>query len=200
MPIQRLSTFVVVAALAACSRSDRATRDSASGSVTAQMAAADTGNPSNVTPAEGLAQVTPTDARAVTRAIEYKLTDDNFRRFVQATDSLIVLRARDPQARAWLDKQVDDAGAGTRVTTRDAGRKRLEDYPAVNDAINAAGISVRDYFVAGIAIAQAERFMGNPKAAPPTPALGANAQFLDAHKAELQGLRAREKASGERGH
>jgi hypothetical protein len=33
--------------------------------------------------------------------------------------------------------------------------------------------------------------MGNPKAAPPTPALGPNAEFLGAHKAELQALRAR---------
>lgn len=193
--LHRSTALVVVAlpALAACSRSDRAATDSAGGSVAQMAAAADTGNPSNVTPTEGLARVTPTDARAVAKATDYKLTDDNFRRFVQASDSLAALRARDPQARAWLDKQINDAGAGTSVTTRDAGRKHLEDYPAVSNAINSAGISVPDYFVAAIAIGQAERFMGNPKAAPPTPTLGANAEFLNAHTAELRALRAREK-------
>jgi hypothetical protein len=52
---------------------------------------------------------------------------------------------------------------------------------------------VKDYFVAAIAVAQAERFMGNPKAAPPTPTLPSNAEFLKAHAGELQALRALEK-------
>jgi major membrane immunogen (membrane-anchored lipoprotein) len=179
-------------ALVACGRSDRSTTDSANGSVTAQRAqVADTGNPLSVTPAAGMAQVTATDAKSVTKATEYRLTDDNFRRFIQATDSLTALKARDPQARAFLDEQISDAGNGTKVTDTDAGWKHLESNPAVNNAITSAGISVRDYFVASIAIAQAERFMGNPKAAPPTPALAPNAEFLDAHKAELSALRSR---------
>ena len=194
MPSRRFSALLAVAALVACGRSDRSTSDSAGGNVVARMAAAaDTGNPSSVTPAEGAVQVTPTDARAVAKATKYKLTDDNFRRFVQASDSLAALRARDPQARAWLDKQITDNGAGTSVSANDAGRKHLENNPDVSNAINSAGISVPDYFVAAIAIAQAERFMGNPKAAPPTPTLGENAAFLNAHKAELQALRSREK-------
>jgi hypothetical protein len=196
MRIHPLNVALVAAAVAACGRSDRTTTDSAGGTVATRMAAAaDTANPASVTPTEGAAQVTPTDARAVAKATKYKLTDDNFRRFVQASDSLAVLRARDPQARAWLDKQINDAGAGTSVSSSDAGRKHLEDYPAVSNAINAAGISVPDYFVASIAIAQAERFMGNPKAAPPTPTLSENAAFLNAHKAELQALRSREAAA-----
>jgi hypothetical protein len=44
--------------------------------------------------------------------------------------------------------------------------------------IESTGLSACDYFVASIAIAQAERFMGNPKAAPPTAALLGNAEFL----------------------
>jgi hypothetical protein len=181
--------LTVAAATLACSKSDRSTTDSAGGNVVAQIArTVDTGNTPSVTPAAGLAKVTPADAKSVTSATEYKLTEDNFRHFIQATDSLAALRARDPQARAWLDKQINDAGADTRVTTNDAGRKHLEAFPAVDNAINSAGISTKDYFVAAIAIGQAERYMGNPKAAPPTPTLGPNAEFLRAHRAELDRL------------
>jgi hypothetical protein len=177
-----------------CRHSDRTTADSADGNVVAQMArTADTGNPLSVTPAAGGAvKVTATDAKSVTRAVKYKLTEENFRHFVQASDSLAALRTRDPQARNFLDKDITDGGNGTRVATNDAGLKRFEAYPAISDAINSAGISVPDYFVAAIAVKQAERFMGNPKAAPPTPTLGANAAFLDAHSAELKALRSRE--------
>jgi hypothetical protein len=125
------------------------------------------------------------------------LTEDNFRRFVQASESLSVLRARNPQVREYLDQEINDAGAGTRVSTTNAGRKYLELNPAVNDAIVAAGLSARDYFVAAVAIAQAERYMGNPNAAPPTPVLKPNAEFLNAHKADLDRLRARERGASQ---
>jgi hypothetical protein len=188
-----LLASLAFAALGACSHSDRSTTDSAGGNVVAQMAkTADTGNALSVTPAAGgVAQVTPTDAKSVTKATEYRLTDENFRRFIAASDSVAALRARDPHVRAFLNQDITDDGSGTRVTANNAGQKHLEADPAVNNAITSTGISVPDYFVASIAIAQAERFMGNPKAAPPTPTLGANAAFLNAHKAELAALRAR---------
>jgi hypothetical protein len=195
MPVLHRSLVLLAAGvvITGCGRSDRSTADSAGGNVVAQMArTADTGNPSSVTPAAGEAKVTATDARSVRKAEEYKLTNDNFRHFIQASDSLDALRRRDPQARAFLDKNITDAGNGTRVTTNDAGVKHLEADSTISNAINSAGISVPDYFVAGIAIAQAERFMSNPKAAPPTPALSANAAFLNAHSAELKALRTRQ--------
>jgi hypothetical protein len=84
---------------------------------------------------------------------------------------------------------VNDAGVNTRVTTTNAGRKRLEENPTVAAAIASTGMSVKDYFVAAIAVAQAERFMNDPKSAPPTPALPSNAEFLRAHSGELAALR-----------
>jgi hypothetical protein len=54
-------------------------------------------------------------------------------------------------------------------------------------------MSVPDYFVASIAIAQAERFLDDPKAAPPTPVLGDNIRFLQQHRAELKAMRERDK-------
>ena len=199
MPASRRATHLTLAALAAltaCGRPDHSTTDSAGGNVIARIAkTADTGNPSSFTPAEGgTALVTATDGKSVAAATKYKLTENNFRQFLAASDSLAALRRRDPQARAFLDKNITDAGNGTRVTATDAGIKHLEADPAVNNAITGTGMSVRDYFVASIAIAQAERFMGNPKAAPPTPTLSANAAFLGTHKDQLATLHSRTNA------
>lgn len=185
---------------AACSTSESGRSDSAAGAVAPQVPApsdsAGTGISAS-TPADGgVAMVTPTDAKAVTKATEYLLTEDNFRRFLAASDSLLTLRARDPQARQFLDRDIDDTGLHTGVTTNNAGRKHLEAYPPVQSAIVSTGMSVRDYFVASIAVAQAERFMANPAAAPPTPALGRNAEFLNRHRAELQALHARMRSAG----
>jgi hypothetical protein len=181
-------------ALAGCSRSENRTADSSAGNIAEQTAAraatVDTGMSNAATPvAGGTAQITPTDAKSVEHATEYKLTENNFRQFIAASDSLAALRTRDPSVRALFDKQVNDAGVDTRVSTTNAGRKRLEENPAVAAAITSTGMSVKDYFVAAIAVAQAERFMNNPKSAPPTPALPANAEFVKAHAAELSALR-----------
>jgi len=186
--------LAIGAAIVGCSRSENQTSDSAGGNIATQTAeraaTADTGLSNAATPvAGGSAQITPTDAKSVEHATEYKLTDTNFRQFIAASDSLAALRARDPAVRALFDKQVNDAGTSTSTTTNNAGRIRLENNPAVSQAITSTGMSVKDYFVAAIAVAQAERFMGNPASAPPTPALPDNAKFLNAHAAELQTLR-----------
>jgi hypothetical protein len=91
--------------------------------------------------------------------------------------------------RALFDKEVSDAGVNTRTSTMNAGRKRIEENATIANVIESTGMSAKDYFVASIAIAQAERFMGNPKAAPPTPTLPSNAEFLQKHQADLAALR-----------
>jgi hypothetical protein len=182
--------------LVACGRSENSTTDSAAGNVAAAAATVDTGPSNAATPmAGGTAQITPADAKSVSDASEYKLTEQNFRQFIAASDSLVALRKRDPAVRAMFDKEVNDAGITTEAQTRDAGLKRLEENAAIANVIESTGMSARDYFVASIAIAQAERFMGNPKAAPPTPALPGNAEFLQKHQAELSRLRALERGS-----
>lgn len=185
------------AALAACGRSENKTTDSAAGNVGAAAGVLDTGMSNAMTPmAGGTAQITPTDEKSVAQATEYKLTDDNFRKFIAASDSLVALRQRDPGVRAMFDKQVTDAGVNTATSTMNAGRKRLQDNPTINNAIVSAGMSAKDYFVAAIAVAQAERFMSNPKAAPPTPTLPANAEFLRQHQSEVTALRTLERGAG----
>jgi hypothetical protein len=188
------AALAMSAALAGCSRSENRTADSSAGNIAEQTAARaatlDTGMNNAATPvAGGTAQITPTDAKSVEHATEYQLTENNFRQFIAASDSLAALRARDPSVNALFDKQVNDAGVNTRVTTTNAGRKRLEENPTVAAAITSTGMSVKDYFVAAIAVAQAERFMNDPKSAPPTPALPSNAEFLRAHSGELAALR-----------
>jgi hypothetical protein len=138
-------------------------------------------------PAEGPAvQVTRTDAKSVEKSTEYKLTPDNFAHFVAAADSIAALRGRDPAVSQFLSQNIDDAGA----KTTDAGLQWLESNAPVNNAISSAGISTRDYYVASIAIASAERFMNKPDAAPPTPTGKENAEFLRGHQPELAHLRA----------
>ncbi|HEY4133290.1 MAG TPA: hypothetical protein VGM50_21910, partial [Gemmatimonadaceae bacterium] len=138
-------------------------------------------------PAEGpYVQVTRTDGKSVTRSTQYELTSDNFTHFIAAADSLTALTQRDSTARNYLSQDITDAGA----SDMDAGIKWLDANPAVSAAINNAGISTKDYFVQSLAIAAAERFITDPKAAPPTPVLAKNAKFLGAHQDELAHLRA----------
>jgi hypothetical protein len=190
------TALMLSAALVACSRSENSTTDSAAGNVGAPATKIDTGMNNAATPvAGGTAHITPTDAKSVTQETEYKLTDENFSQFVAASDSLVALRRRDPAVQALFDKEVSDAGVNTQVETMNAGRKRLEDNPVIAKAIESTGMSAKDYFVASIAVAQAERFMGNPKSAPPTPTLPENAAFLQKHQGELGQLRTLERGA-----
>lgn len=190
-PLRTLTLLAAALALGACSHDNRTTADSASGAL---ASGTDISHPVSATPAAGgAAQVTATDAKSVRLATEYRLTPENFSQFVKASDSLAVLRQHDGMVNALLNEQISDAGTGTYVSGNNAGVQHLESNAKINNAIVSTGMSVPDYFVASIAIAQAERFLDNPKAAPPTPALGENIRFLQAHRAELQAMRGRDK-------
>ncbi len=185
----RTTLLLAAATLSAACGRDRSSRGSASGAV--DTSALDTAalRTSGATPATGPGiHVTRTDGKSVTRAMRYELTSDNFSHFLAAADSVVAVATRDSAARAALQSNLTDAGS----TDADAGRKWLEAIAPANTAINQAGISVKDYFVAGIAIAAAERFIGDPKSAPPTPSLAKNAEFLRSHTAELQRLHTQE--------
>jgi len=175
---------------AACGR-DHSNDNRASAAGALDTSAIDTAalRTSGATPATGPGiHVTRTDGKSVTRAMRYELTSDNFSHFLAAADSVVAVASRDSSARAALGSNLTDAAS----TDADAGRKWLEAIPPVNTAINQAGISVKDYFVAGIAIAAAERFTADPKAAPPTPSLSKNAEFLRSHTADLKRLHTQE--------
>jgi hypothetical protein len=184
------TTLVLASAalIGACGRDRSSDTQAAAGTVdaTADTAALRT---SGATPATGPGiHVTRTDGKSVTRAMRYELTPDNFSHFLAAADSVVAVASRDSSARVALQTNLTDAGS----SDNDAGRKWLEAIAPENAAINQAGLSVKDYFVAGIAIAAAERFITDPKAAPPTPSLTRNAEFLRSHTADLEKLHTQE--------
>ncbi|HEY0996598.1 MAG TPA: hypothetical protein VGD77_11460 [Gemmatimonadaceae bacterium] len=159
--------------------------DSAAGNVVVADSAGaanptDTLRAASRTPTAGALPVTPGDAKRVAEATEFKLTDANFAAFLQASRRLSFLHARDPQIRTMLDavKKSPDSDMAD----------RMESNPQIQQALGDAGISVHDYQVAGIAIASARQYMGNPKAAPPTPTARENAEFLGRHQDVLAQL------------
>jgi len=172
---------VLVSSALACGRSDAGrTSDSAAGATNVDTTRATTA----LTPAAPAPQPTAEDAKVVRDALEFKLTEDNLNKFTKAGSSLAFLRARDPQVRAFLEQV-----GGTRAKHDDASLERLERNAQISEAINDAGISVRDYYTMSLAIASAMRFIDNPSAAPPTPTLSANAKFLREHRQHLANLR-----------
>ena len=178
---ESLTAVAVIVLVTGCSRKPENER-SAGGAI--DTAVVRTGS-SAVTPAVGPAvQVTRTDARSVTKAMDLELTLDNFTKFLAAADSIGALDSRNAATHAYLGTNITDAGS----TDVDAGLKWLESNDSVSKAITSAGISVRDYFVTSLATAAAARFMDDPKAAPGTPALAKNAEFLRSRKAELAHL------------
>jgi hypothetical protein len=172
-----LATILVLAGGCGGGDADRAA-DSAAGIVdTTQGTAA-------LTPAAPAPQPTAEDAKVVRDALEFKLTEDNLNKFMKAGSSLAFLRARDPQLRGYLESI-----GGSRERNDDAALERLEGHAQISKAINDAGLSVRDYYTMSLAIASAQRFIDNPEAAPPTPALSDNAKFLRDHRQHLAHLR-----------
>jgi hypothetical protein len=167
-------------------RGDRQTEDSFGQSGLATdtgLTHADTARVAAEVPtADPAVQVTGGDGREMQRSMQFKLTDDNFGRFVDASQRLNYLRAREPSVRAAMQ-------SGPVEGDEERGLERLERNPQVVQAIEAAGISVRDFFVMSIAIASAERFVDNPSAAPPTRVGRDNAEFLQGKRSELAQLR-----------
>jgi hypothetical protein len=175
-----LTAAAALALVAGCSRDANKER-SAGGAV--DSAAAPTA--SAVTPTAGPAtQVTRTDEKSVRKALEYKLTPENFQRFLAAADSISAIEGRSDATRAFLAADITDAAS----RDTDAGLRWLETNDSVSKAITSAGISVRDYYVMSIATAASARFMDDPQSAPGTPTLKENAKFLQSHKADLDHL------------
>lgn len=176
-----LTAAVAALVLSACSK--RPNEQTAAGSVDTSAGTSLT----TVTPAVGPGvQVTRTDEKSERKALEYELTPANFSAFLAAADSIAAIQGRDSSTRNHLATNITDAGS----TDTDAGLKWLESNDSLSRAINGAGISVRDYYVTSLAAAAATRFLNDPNAAPGTPTLRKNADFLKTKTAELEHLQA----------
>lgn len=160
-------------------------REQQGGAAAGTVDTVDTASPAAtaITPATGPgAQVTRTDAASVRTATQFRLTDENFDKFLRAADSLVARQDRDAAVHKHLTQPLADAGS----TDADAGLRWLESNPAVAAAIESAGLSVRDYFVMAIAIASAEQT--RPSSAPPTPVAKDNAEFVRRRSADIERL------------
>jgi hypothetical protein len=180
-PVGALTVAVAAAVLVGCSK--HPDERTAAGTIDTSAGTSLT----TVTPAVGPGvQVTRTDEKSERKALEYELTEDNFGKFIAAADSVSALSNRDSAARSHLATNITDAGS----TDNDAGLRWLESNDSLNRVINSAGISVRDYYVTSLATAAAARFLNDPKAAPATPTLRKNADFLRTRQADLDHLQA----------
>jgi len=180
-PIGALTAAAAVLIMIGCSK--RPDERTAAGAVDTSAGTTLT----TVTPAVGPGvQVTRTDEKSEQKALEYELTQDNFGKFLAAADSVSALSNRDTATRNHLATNITDAGS----TDNDAGLKWLESNDSLSRVINSAGISVRDYYVTSLATAAAARFLNDPKAAPGTPTLRKNADFLRTRQPDLDHLQA----------
>ena len=130
------------------------------------------------TPAPGV-QVTRTDVSSVVRAATYRLTPENFAAFMKAADSVTSLARSDSAVRARLAVNVSDAGPAN----ADAGLKWLRASQTISAAIESSGLSVDDYYVASIAVVNAEHGLLHPKAT-----TDENSEFVRMHTEDLARL------------
>ena len=118
------------------------------------------------------------DAReALTSTIDYRITEDNFSRWQEAQENLDQLprssiRSSPASGRTAVDRAV----------------ARLQSSPAARQAIESAGISVREFVLETIALAQVTESAQTGKSTSPMPILADNYQFVRQYRAG--GLRA----------
>jgi len=118
------------------------------------------------------------DAReALTSPIDYRITEDNFSRWQEAQENLDQLprssiRSSPASGRTAVDRAV----------------ARLQSSPPARQAIESAGISVREFVLETIALAQATESAQTGKSTSPMPILADNYQFVRQYRAG--GLRA----------
>lgn len=175
--IAPVAVITVALALNACGDSEKVAEDSARFATDTVPATATT------VPAGPIPSVTAADGDLMRDALDFRLTDENFAAFAKASEALSFLRSRDMNVRSMLEQ------AGTTAdTTTGSLLERLEGHPQVSQAITNAGMTVRDYYVMAIALANAQRHAGNPEAAPPTPVGQANAAWVAKNQGQLARL------------
>lgn len=113
--------------------------------------------------------------QAIATNVEFPLTEDIFRKWEKAQASLDRLPANELAT-------VADPGGNDPVGR---GIKRLESSPRARQAIESAGLSVRNFVMATVALAQAVK--ASQGGVPPTVgAIAANVRFVLAHGSSLR--------------
>jgi hypothetical protein len=130
----------------------------------------------------------PEAREALATPVDFRLTDDNFARWAEAQSNLddlprSAIRPGVPSGRSAIDRAV----------------ARLESSPRARHAIEHAGLSVRDFVLETIALAQAAEAAETGKSTSATPIPPDNFQFVQRYRSRVlragrEGRYAREQA------
>jgi hypothetical protein len=115
---------------------------------------------------------------ALTSTVDFRITDDNIARWQEAQQNL-----------DRLPRSAIPTTAGAGATAIDRAIARLRSSARARRAIESAGLSVRDFVLETIALAQANEAAKTGMTTSPTRVLAANVQFLREYQS--RGLRAR---------
>ncbi len=111
---------------------------------------------------------------ALTSPIDYVITEDNFARWHDAEENL-----------DQLPVSAIGTASGYGRTAIARAVKRLESSPLARQAIESTGLSVRDFVLETIALAQATEAARTGKSTSPTPILAENYQFVAEHRSAV---------------
>ncbi|GAC1410603.1 MAG: hypothetical protein NVSMB53_04980 [Gemmatimonadaceae bacterium] len=111
---------------------------------------------------------------ALTSPVDYVITEDNFARWHEAEENL-----------DQLPLSAIGTGSGHGRTAIARAVTRLESSPSARQAIESTGLSVRDFVLETIALAQATEAAQTGKSTSPTPILVENYQFVAQHRSGL---------------
>src|SRR5450759_262073 len=109
----------------------------------------------------------PDTREALTSSVDYRITGDNFARWQQAQENL-----------DQLPRSAIRSMAGSGRTAIERAIARLQSSPLARRAIESSGLSVRDFVLETIALAQATESAETGKSTSPTPILADNYQFV----------------------
>ncbi|MFL5544699.1 MAG: hypothetical protein ACJ792_08325 [Gemmatimonadaceae bacterium] len=120
------------------------------------------------------------DARdALATPVDFRVTDENFARWGQAQDNL-----------DQLPRSAISSNAGSGGSAIDRAVARLESSPRARRAIESAGLSVRDFVLETIALAQATQAMQPGVPASRSAIVVANSRFVSQYQARVLRSRA----------
>lgn len=125
----------------------------------------------------------PEAREALASRVDFRITDDNFARWEAAQNNLDALPRSAIRPSSTAGNAVDRAVA------------RLESSPRARRAIERAGLSVREFVLATIALAQATEAAQTGKSTSPVPVPPENFQFVQRYAARVLRSRQQERVA-----
>lgn len=116
----------------------------------------------------------PEAREALATAVDFRLTEENFGRWDEAQSNL------DELPRSAIQSGVSSGGSAI-----DRAVSRLESSPRARRAIERAGLSVRDFVLETIALAQASEVVETGKSTSRTPIPAENFQFVQRYRGRV---------------